>query len=158
MQHVTNNFAVNEDELPNKHCLCQIMDLLSFSCFLSSSPASWNRCEVWRGYCCFLPSPILSEPVDRSNRDTWKEVDFVRRTLIDSELTMTHWSTAIHFDSLAQSTQGVIDLVKMCQQVRVSSGQTWKRRSKALLPQWMKDHLPSSPPSSFQSTYLFHLC
>ena len=73
------------------------MLLLSFSCFLSSSPASWNRCEVWRGYCCFLPSPILSEPVDRSNRDTWKEVDFVRRTwnwqwhTDQQQSILTHW-------------------------------------------------------------------
>ena len=34
MQHVANSFAVNEDELSKKHWLCQIMLLLSFSCFL----------------------------------------------------------------------------------------------------------------------------
>ena len=73
------------ERLSNKYCCCS--HSLSVPFFHSSFLK-----PVWRGYCCRPVSNLIriGQTVAPERR-----LDFVRRTLIDSESTMTHWSTTI---------------------------------------------------------------
>ena len=112
---------------------------------LSSAPASWNRSSlVWRGYCCPLRLQSYPHPRIGQTLTSERRVDFVRRTLIDSELTMTHWSTTIHFDSPNLLEGWLIWSRRRYSQVRVSLGRVEKKRVKGLaftMDEWFPSSL-----------------
>ena len=75
-----------------KGCQINTAAALILSPFLSSTPASWNQFDA---DIVVVRSPIWSAPRIGQTVTPERRLDFVRRTLIDSESTMTHWSTTI---------------------------------------------------------------